>query len=143
MALYQLSDAIYCSNRLSFHQPYSVYFPSSTTFLTPHSSLSHGLSLPLSPFSMWINEVLPHGMSNCLTEDTKTHWLLDGCQGTSTDSLSLQHQRDGRGGECTCRFHRTYVSDDRRPLILTSHLRCAVVERYRRLSSSSHSTHIV
>lgn len=104
-----------------------IFLPPQPSWRLTRLSLMVSLS-PSLPFSMWINEVLPHRMSNGLTEDTKTHWLLDGCQGTSTYSVSPQHQRDGRWGECTCRFHRTYVSDDRRLLILTCHLCCAAVK---------------
>lgn len=104
-----------------------IFPPPQPSWRLTRLSLMVSLS-PSLPFSVWINELLPHGMSNCLTEDTKTPRLLDGCQGTSTDSVSPRCQRHGRWGDCTRRFHRTYVSGGRRPLILTSHLRSAAAE---------------
>lgn len=52
IALYQLSDAIYCFNLLSFHQPHSAHSHSSITRLMPGSLLSW--CLPLSR-CMWID----------------------------------------------------------------------------------------
>lgn len=124
-----------------------IFPPPQPSWRLTRLSLMVSLS-PSLPFSMRINEVLPHGMSNCLTEDTKTHrlyWTDARGQALTPCRRSINAMVVEVSVRAGFTVRMCLMTGDRwfSPVTFTVQRWSRAVKGHRRLGSSSCSTRIV